>query len=231
MFLELESRVCGRVHVLECKGRILAGQEADALEAALNRDTRRHLSQTVIQLRDVTRLDSTGLGLLVRYSTMLQKRSGGLRLAAPPPFVTELLTMTRLTSILQAFPTEEDAILSFLLPEARRAAAEKSGPSVLLVDQSGDFSSFAAAVLTQHGYSVNSASLVCDAKVLLRVSRPDILLLGPSTPAVAADTITAAVRSVAPKAQVVRLDADLKTRDAHDAAEALLQHLRAPAAS
>ena len=231
MLLELESRVCGRVHVLECRGRIITGEETRALEAALDKDTRRDLSQVVLHVREVTRLDSTGLGLLVRYATMMQKRSGGLRLAAPPPFLTELLHMSRLAPILQTFPTEEDAILSFLLPEASRASAGKSGPAVLLVDQSSDFCNFAAAVLTQHGYAVKSASLVCDARILLRVGRPAILLLGPNTLPAAADTITAALRAVAPSAEVVRLEPDFRTRDAHEAAQDLLQRLPPVAAS
>lgn len=230
MQLQVESRVCGRVHVLECKGRIVGGQEARALEAALDQDSRKDLKQVVLEVSGLTRLDSTGLGLMVRYATMLQKRSGGLRLAAPPPFLAELLRMSRLESILQSFPTEEDAILSFLLPEAAARSRETSGPAVLLIDQSGDFCNFAAAVLTQHGYAVRSASLVCDAKILLRVNRPDFLLLGPSTPAVAAETITAALRAVAPKAEIVRLEPDFKTHDAHHAAEALLRRM-APGAT
>lgn len=229
MHLELQSRVCGRVHVLECKGRIVGGPESRALEAALDHDTRRDLKQVVLDVGEITRLDSTGLGLLVRYATMLQKRFGGLRLAAPPPFLTELLRMSRLESILQTFPSEEDAILSFLLPDAAAHATDRSGPAVLLVDQSGDFCNFAAAVLTQHGFAVKCASLARDAKILLRVNRPDILLLGPSTAPLAAETIAAALRAVAPKANIVQLEPDFKTRDAHHAAEVLLQRVRPPA--
>ena len=102
MPLELESRVCGRVHVIECKGRIVGGEEAKALEAAILHDTRRDLSQLVIHLGEVTFLDSIGLGLLVRYATIFGKRNGGVRLVAPPPFVAKLLHMTRLTTVLPA---------------------------------------------------------------------------------------------------------------------------------
>lgn len=231
MQLELESRVCGRVHVLECKGRIVGGPESHALEEALDHPTRRDLKQVVLHVGEVTRLDSTGLGLLVRYASMLQKRSGGLRLAAPPPFFAELLHMSRLESILQTFPAEEDAILSFLLPEAAARSTVSSGPAVLLIDQSSDFCNFAAAVLTQHGYAVKCASLVRDAKILLRVNKPDVLLLGPSTLPAAAETITAALRAVAPKAEVVQLEADFKKRDAHHAAAALLQRMSPGGAS
>lgn len=225
MQLELESRVCGRVHVLVCKGRMVGGEESRALEAALDHDARSDLKQVVVHMGEVTRLDSTGLGLLVRYATMLQKRSGGLRIAAPPPFLTELLHMSRLESILQTLPTEEDAILSFLLPEAATRATEKSGPAVLLVEQSGDFCNFAAALLMQHGYAVKVASLACDAKILLRVNRPDILLLGPSTTPLAAETIAAALRAVAPRADIIQLEPDFKNRDAQHAAAALLERM------
>ena len=225
MPLELESRVCGRVHVIECKGRIVGGEEAKALEAAILHDTRRDLSQLVIHLGEVTFLDSIGLGLLVRYATIFGKRNGGVRLVAPPPFVAKLLHMTRLTTVLPAFPTEEEAVLLFLQQDARRNLHPKTGPSILLLEQSGDFCTFASAVLAQRGYDVSSVSHARDANVLLRISKPDVLLIGPSTPQVAGDTAAAALRSVSPNASVVRLEPDFSTRDAHEAAGALLQRL------
>ena len=44
----------------------------------------------MVQAGEVTRVDSTGMGLLVRFLSHARNRGGDLRLAAPPPFLVEL---------------------------------------------------------------------------------------------------------------------------------------------
>jgi len=113
MLLSLKSRFVGNVYVIECVGRIVLGEEVKALEAALE-FAEREFTQIVLNLAEVNRLDSIAMGLLVRYAERLGKRGGGLRLAAPPPFVTNLLNMTKLSPMLPGYPSEEEAIVSFL---------------------------------------------------------------------------------------------------------------------
>lgn len=226
MPLEHNSLVCGSVHVIECKGRIVAGPEGESLLRALRQDWCSDLKQVVLHMGEVTRLDSTGLGLLVRSANHLRQRGGDLRLSDIPSPIHEILQLTRMDSVLQVFPTLQEAILSFLEKSTASPSIAPNSGRVLLVEQSPDFCAFATALLAQHGYAVNVASLVRDAKVLLMIEQPDFILIGPSIPADAVPATHTTFRSFAPQARILALDPALKTHDPHLAGDALLAQLR-----
>ena len=222
MLLTLKSRFVGNVYVIECMGRVVLGEEVKALEAALEGAVR-EFNQIVLNLGEVNRLDSIAMGLLVRYAERLGKRDGGLRLAAPPAFVTNLLNMTKLSTMLPSYPTEEDAIVSFLKETAEGTAQERRGPRVLMFDESADLCVFVRTVLTGQGYDVRSTCSFRDAKILLRVDGVEYIVVGPSTPRLSAETVVHSLTALSPKANVLRLAADFKIRDAQEATDALLQ--------
>jgi anti-anti-sigma factor len=222
MLLSLKSRFLGNVYIVECTGRVILGEEVKALESALMAGER-EFSRIVLNLGEVSRLDSIAMGLLVRYAERMGKRGGGVRLAAPPPFVVNLLNMTKLSTILPSFPTEEEAILSFLKQTATEEAKGKHGPRVLVVDESADLCVFVRTVLMQHGYDVKSTCSFRDAKILMQVEGVDYILVGPGTPHLPAETVVKTLTAIAPKAKPLLLAADFKIRDAREATEALLQ--------
>jgi anti-sigma B factor antagonist len=219
--LSLSSRHIGNVCIIECKGRIVLGEEANAMEAELVRGTR-EFSRVVLNVAAVERLDSTGIGLLVRYAAKAHKAGGDIRLAAAPAFFVSLLEIANLTSILQVFPTEEDAILSFLKHRPANRV-ERHGTRVLFFDQSPDLCAFVQAVLAQYGFEVKSTSNFGDAKILLRVEEVDAILVGPGTPQLSPETALRALRAIAPKAAALRLAPDFKAQEATAATETLLR--------
>jgi anti-anti-sigma factor len=222
MPLSLKSRFCGNVHIIHCQGRIVAGDEVKSLEAALDMASR-EAPRIVLNASEVDRVDSIGIGLLVRYVSRVRKRGGDLRLAAPQAFVVTLLKLTMLSSVLQVYATEDEAILSFLDRPSDLKTTEKAGPRVLVLDQSADLCSFVKTVLMQHGFDVKSASYFQDARILLQVDHVDYILVGPDTAQFCYTTILGALRALAPRATALQLAADFKTHDALEASEALLQ--------
>jgi hypothetical protein len=177
----------------------------------------------VLNLSEVNRLDSIAMGLLVRYAERLGKRGGGLRLGAPPPFVTNLLNMTKLSMMLPSYPNEEEAIVSFLKEDPGQSAQGRHGPRVLMFDESADLCVFVRSVLMGQGYDVRSTCSFRDAKILLRVDGVDYIVVGPSTPRLSAETVVHSLRALSPKANVLQLAADFKIRDAQEATDALLE--------
>jgi len=221
MLLNLKSRFVGNVYVIQCAGRLVLGEEVKALEEAL--DSGAHeFTRFVLNLGELNRLDSIAMGLLVRYADRMNKRGGGLRLAASPAFVVSLLEMTKLSGFLQSYPTEEEAIVSFLQQRLGEEAQERRGPRVLVVDESADLCVFVRSVLMQHGFDVKSSCSFRDAKILLQVDEVDYIVVGPGTPQLSAETVLSSLRALAPKATAFRLDADFKLRDAREATDALL---------
>jgi anti-anti-sigma factor len=225
MLLSLKSRFVGNVYVIECVGRVVLGEEVKALEAALE-FAEREFTQIVLNLSEVNRLDSIAMGLLVRYAERLGKRGGGLRLAGPPPFVTNLLNMTKLSMMLPGYPTEEEAIVSFLEETSGQATQERRGPRVLMFDESADLCVFVRTVLMGQGYDVRSTCSFRDAKILLRVDGVEYIVVGPSTPRLSAETVVQSLTALSPQANVLQLAADFKIQDAQQATDALLGMFR-----
>ncbi len=230
MPLSLNSRFCGNVYIIQCKGRIVAGDEVSSLEREFDLGAR-GFSRLVLHVSEVDRLDSTGIGLLVRYAANTRKRGGDMRLAAPPPFVVNLLDVTKLSGVLQIHATEEDAIVSFLKERAPQTTPGKAVARVLLLDQSADLCAFVRTVLMQHGFDVKSTNRLSDAKILLRVDKMDYILLGPNTSQFSSETVLRSLKALAPSASAFHLGADFNCRDAHQATEALLRLFGANSAS
>jgi anti-anti-sigma factor len=222
MPLTLNSRFRGDVYIIQCVGRIVAGAEVKILETALAGDEL-EFPRIVLDVHEVDRVDSSGLGLLVRHAAKLGKRGGGIRLAEPKPFLTELLDLTRLSSLLTTHATEEDAVLAFAGGRSTQTARQERGPRVLLLDQSADLCAFVRNVLAQHGFDVQATHHLGDAKVLLKVDAVDYILLGPDASQFPSDTVLSSLSALAPRAAALQLPADFNCCDANQCAELLLQ--------
>lgn len=223
MSLSLDSRHCGRVFVIKCAGRIVAGEEIAIFEACINRGLLES-TRIVVHTGEVTRVDSTGMGLLVRFLSHLRNRGGDLRLAAPPPFFINLLQMTKLATIFRIYDSEDEAIVSFLKePSASHTGGVNAGPLVLFVDQSPDLCAFVRTVLQHHGYQVLSTCRMHDAKTLLNAAKVDYIVLGPDSSSLPSDRAAVSLQSLAPKASTVLLQKDFKHGDAEQAGLELLR--------
>jgi anti-anti-sigma factor len=222
MLLSLATRFVGNVYVIRCKGRVILGEEVKALESSFETGEREY-TRFVVDLSEVSRLDSVALGLLVRYAERMGKRGGGVRLATPPAFVENLLNMTKLSGLLPSYATEEEAIVSFLKERPAEGKAERRGPQVLVVDESADLCVFVRTVLSRHGFDVRSTCSFRDAKILLNTDGVDYIVVGPGTPQLPAETVVKSLTALAPAAKVMMLDADFKVRDAQEATDGLLQ--------
>ena len=83
MALRLESRPVGDVLVIQCHGRIVAGNDVFALHAQVG-DSLGHHGDVVLQLDGVEFVDSSGLGALVRLLQAARSKGGDLKLSGVP---------------------------------------------------------------------------------------------------------------------------------------------------
>jgi anti-anti-sigma factor len=221
MPLNLSTQFTDNIYVLHCDGAIVLGPEATALEALLERSSHA-TSRIILNLSKVPRLDSMGLGLIVRHMAVLRKRGGDLRLAAPSPFVVSLLEHTLLSTVLQSFPTESEALSSFGRSTTSAKSQPAQGRRVLLIDSSPDLCAFVRTVLSQHDFDIKSIGMLRDAKTILHSESVDYILIGPSNPHLTDDILRQTLGGSAPKTAPRRLFPDFKTTDAHQATETLL---------
>lgn len=231
MSLSVDARHCGAVYVIRCTGRIVAGEEVKVLETSINRGLREFLRFT-LNLGDVSRVDSTGIGLMVRFLSHTRNRGGDLRLAAAPPFLSDLLKVTKLAGTFKVYDSEEEGIVSFLKEPGVKAGSSASiGPMVLFVDQSPDLCAFVRALLHHHEYEILSTCRIHDAKTLMTSAKFDYIVLGPDSSHLPSDAVVAALKALAPTATIVQLPGGFKYDDPERAGPELLQRLRAPANS
>jgi anti-sigma B factor antagonist len=98
-----------RVTVLGPKGRLDAESSLDFRER-LRRLVESGVSQLVIDLGEVSSIDSTGLGAIIGGLRRARQKGGDLRIARPSQEVLTVLQLTSLDRVLRPYETIEDAM-------------------------------------------------------------------------------------------------------------------------
>jgi anti-sigma B factor antagonist len=111
--VKLTSRQVGDVTVIDAAGRITLGEGASAF-----RDTIRDLAgkgnkKILINLGDVSYIDSSGIGELVSGFTTVTNGGGQLKLVGLSKRVKDLLQITKLYTVFDVFDDEAAAVRSF----------------------------------------------------------------------------------------------------------------------
>ena len=107
--LSLETRHLGDIMVVHCEGRIVYRDEATALGRVVT-EALKNTREVVLDLEGVQRIDSAGLGELVRIATAGGARRGRLKLAGVNPRVMQLLCLTNLSSAFEIHESLMDAL-------------------------------------------------------------------------------------------------------------------------
>ena len=100
MPLSLQSRRVGDITVVTCSGRIVEGDESATLQKHFD-DLLPDDPYILLDLGGVQFIDSSGLGLLVRFLARTRTANGGLKLCAVPDTIAEVLRVTKLATIFE----------------------------------------------------------------------------------------------------------------------------------
>ncbi|MGB2605154.1 MAG: anti-sigma factor antagonist [Candidatus Sulfotelmatobacter sp.] len=220
--LSLDTRDVGRVTIVQCSGRIVAGSESESLRAHvawLLRDRR----AIVLHLGEVGFIDSSGLGTIVRTLTSTRQSHGDLKLCNVPEHVRKVLELSHLTKLFDTHESEENAVAAFYQPRVRAEAPVSGGRSVLCIDCNADVLAYLRELLRRAGYDVHTSSHLRDAMILMRVTRFDLLLSGPDVSASAATR--QAFQTACASLPVIELGGEFSTQDAGEAGARLLEQI------
>ncbi len=123
MRLEIAERQIGAVTILDLSGKLTIDQDAQRLKDKINSLIHQQHTKVVLNLGEVSYIDSGGLGQLVSSYGSLAKTNGGLKLLHVNKRNHDLLSITRLVTIFDAYDSEEEAVKSFDRPAGSAATS------------------------------------------------------------------------------------------------------------
>jgi anti-sigma B factor antagonist len=226
MAISLEHRSVGDITVVTCTGRIVEGAESVALQRLLD-DLLADVPLLVLHLGAVDFLDSSGLGLLVRYVTRAQNAQGSLKFCALSPKITEVLAITHLLPIFEAYESEAGAISAFYRRSAGGGVATRLRTDVLCVDGSPDVQAYVRGLLAQAGFGVLTAGNLPDGLILLQATAPKVVIMDKAFREATSTRAAEKFNALADTHSVIVLSDDFSRQDAGEAGQRLLDQVRA----
>ena len=111
--MQIEERAVGDVTILALSGRLVLEEGEVPLRQHVDRLVRDGHVKIVLDMREVTRLDSAGIGMLVSTFLTTFRHGGRLKLLCLTARSGHLMFVTKLSTIFEIFDSEDAAIRSF----------------------------------------------------------------------------------------------------------------------
>ena len=112
--MQIAERSVGNVKVLDLSGQItLVKGDDQVLKDKVNSLVHQGHKQILINLGNVTHMDSAGLGELVAAYITVTKAGGTMKLVNLTKRLEDLLSITKLLTVFESYDSEKDAIGKF----------------------------------------------------------------------------------------------------------------------
>lgn len=113
MSIKLTPRQVGDVTVVDAAGRITLGEGSSALRDTLREMVAKGQKKILLNLSEVSYIDSSGIGELVSGFTTVTNQGGSLKLLGLTKRVKDLLQITKLYTVFDVHDDEASAVRSF----------------------------------------------------------------------------------------------------------------------
>jgi anti-sigma B factor antagonist len=113
MALQIVEKESSGVTVLELSGRVTLGEESNQLRTKIKDILARGIKRLVLDLGNVSYIDSAGLGTLVAGYTSSQSQGASMKLANLTKRFREQLNITKLVTVFEVYDSVEAAKRSF----------------------------------------------------------------------------------------------------------------------
>ncbi len=111
--MEINTRKVGDVTILDLKGKIMIGVGDVQLRQAVNDALNNGVQKLLLNLENVSSIDSSGIGELVSAYTTTSNRGAKLKLMKLPPKIQDILVITQLITVFEIYDSEAEALPSF----------------------------------------------------------------------------------------------------------------------
>jgi anti-sigma B factor antagonist len=111
--LYINERRAGDVTILDLKGRIRINGGTLLLHKAIRCLLDEGKTKILLNLANVTHIDSNGLGELISSHVTLRNKGGEIKLIHLTERVRDLMTITKLLTVFDVYDNESDALAGF----------------------------------------------------------------------------------------------------------------------
>jgi len=111
--LDIETKTQDGVKVVKLRGRLSMGPTLERFNATMTELLREGHNRIILDLEEVPAIDSTGIGMLVRFLTTTKQSGGAIRLLKPSEFTVRTLKMVGLLKLFATFEELPQAVASF----------------------------------------------------------------------------------------------------------------------
>ena len=113
MGLQISIREASDVTILDLQGSATIGADSDLLSSRLKDLVAHGVRKLLLNLADLTRVDSSGVSIIVGMYVSLRAQGGNLKFLCPCGHVLEVLRVQHLLEIIPSFKDETQALASF----------------------------------------------------------------------------------------------------------------------
>ena len=111
--LDVSERQAGDVTILDLSGEVRIGDSSVALRESVRNLADQGKKKVLLNLAGVKYIDSSGIGELIANYTTMKRQGGQLKLLSLTDRVQNLLVITKLLTVFDAYDNEAEALKSF----------------------------------------------------------------------------------------------------------------------
>jgi len=111
--VDINVRKRADVELIQLRGQLRLGAAVDELRQVIEESLGNGDARLVLNLAEVPMIDSSGIGLLVRFLASTKQRGGSLKLVQPSKFAIQTLRLVGVLNLFEIFDNDDAAIASF----------------------------------------------------------------------------------------------------------------------
>ena len=111
--LDINVRKRSQVQVVQLRGPLRMGQAVDGLRQAIQEAVSAGDTRIVLNLAEVPMIDSSGIGLLVRFMASTKQLGGNIKLVQPNKYAIQTLRLVGVLNLFEIFDDDDAAVDSF----------------------------------------------------------------------------------------------------------------------
>jgi anti-sigma B factor antagonist len=111
--MDINVRKRSQVQVIQLRGPLRMGEAVNNFRQALEESLGTGDARLVLNLAEVPMIDSSGIGVLMKFLASTRQRGGNIKLVNPSKFAVQTLRMVGLLNLFEVFADEDGAVASY----------------------------------------------------------------------------------------------------------------------